>query len=745
MLMRYWFPLAILGLVVLAVPAIVLFGFELFGYGPAANAWLETRTGLSHHTSINTTAAVILFLVPLGLLLLYFLKLKRKPQSVPSTFLWKKSIEDLHVNRLLQWLRKNILLLLQLLVLLAGIYAILAPRINGSQTAGRHYILMIDNSASMAATDVKPTRLAWAKAEALKEIDAATDSDTGMVIVFNATAEIRQSYTTNRALLRKAVEDIEPTNNPTAVDEALSLAASLANPLASTEDAAVRPENPEPGKERQYAAPEGIAAQIHLYSDGRFADVANFALSNLGLEFHAPTAGPAGHADNVGIVRFDAVRDEADPTRLQAFVRVLNFRNEPVKVGVDLDVLTGGKTVRDVRHRDLPLAKRDYRPPVEDDPGKDEPGEGVAKFDLTGIDENADVTLRVKLTGLKDAFATDNEAWVVLGIVRKARVLLVTPGNRLLEDFLNLRSTAALADVVTIAPGDLKKSKEYVEPARDGKYDLVIFDRCGPATEDDMPRSNTMFVGHPPPPYHLGGEKDDKQVETVSFPPIKGWSDADPVMRGLRGWHELEIADALKFNTLPPKTPRLLEGERGHLLMFTLSRQAYRDLIVAFPLETDGGKMNTRWFLKPLFPLFLGNVLYSLGNVKTSTTEESVRPGSPKYLRPFGDVKEITVRNPGEADTKLERGSRAEFSFGGTGDPGVYTATWDKETRRFAVNLFDANESHIEPRPSVKIGDVEVQAGPPRKEPRELWRWAVLAGLIFLLLAWWIYNRRVHV
>src|SRR5205085_10185440 len=182
------------------------------------------------HTALPTGAAVVLFLAPLVLLLLYFLKLKRKPQAVPSTFLWKKSIEDLHVNRLLQWLRKNILLLLQLLVLLAAIYAVLAPRIHGSQTSGRHYILMIDNSASMSATDVQPSRLEWAKAEALKEIEAATDADFGMAIVFNRTAEIRQSYTSNRAVLRRAVESIRPTASQTRFDEALNLAASLANP-----------------------------------------------------------------------------------------------------------------------------------------------------------------------------------------------------------------------------------------------------------------------------------------------------------------------------------------------------------------------------------------------------------------------------------------------------------------------------------------------------------------------------------
>src|SRR5262245_14544563 len=575
---RFWFPIAIAVLFLLSLPALVAFTADLVGYGGQMNGWLEGKVGLTHHTALPTGAAVILFLAPLVLLLLYFLKLKRKPQAVPSTFLWKKSIEDLHVNRLLQWLRKNILLLLQLLVLLAAIYAVLAPRIHGTEASGRHYILMIDNSASMSATDVKPSRLEWAKAEALREIDAATDADFGMVIVFNSTAEIRQSYIGNRAVLRKAVEDIQPTNNPTHVDDALALAASLANPLFSTEDAAVRPENVEPGKERTYAAAEGFQADIHLYSDGRFADVPNFALANLQMTFHSPSSAEsaepqvAGHADNVGIVRFDAVRDETDPTKLQAFVRVMNFRNTPVKAGVDLDVYSSGKAVQDVRHRDMPLAARLYQPPVPDDPspsntGKDVPGESVAKFDLTGIDENADITLHVKLTGVKDALPLDDEAWLVLGIVRKARILIVTAGNPLLEYFFDSRSTRQVADVVTITPDQLKDSKSYLEPARDGKYDLVIFDRCTPGRDEDMPRSNTCFIGAPPPPWHQGGADDGFRVETIQFPAIRGWSDVDPVMRGLRGWHEVEIAEAYRYPSLPPKTPRLVEGEQDLLLI----------------------------------------------------------------------------------------------------------------------------------------------------------------------------------
>jgi Ca-activated chloride channel family protein len=52
-------------------------------------------------------AAVIT--VPL-LLLLYFLKLKRREHIVSSTLLWKRAVHDLQVNAPFQRLRRNILL-----------------------------------------------------------------------------------------------------------------------------------------------------------------------------------------------------------------------------------------------------------------------------------------------------------------------------------------------------------------------------------------------------------------------------------------------------------------------------------------------------------------------------------------------------------------------------------------------------------------------------------------------------------
>ncbi len=340
-----WFPFALILCFLLMIPGAVLFLLNVLGRETEVNQWLEDKLRLSYHIPIPWRGALALLLVPPLLILLYFLKLKRKPLEVPSTFLWKKSIEDLHVNALFQWLRNNVLLLLQLIVLMSLIYAILAPRLHGAGGAGKHYILMIDNSASMSATDIEGGRLAFAKAEAIKEIDSATDDDVGMLIVFNSRAEIRQSYTSNRNVLRQRVNEIEPTQRPTHIEEAFSLADSLANQRVSSENEAVKPPDAEVGQIRNYAAPEGIRAEVHLFSDGRFPDAPDFVLGNLDLHYHV-VGQTDRKTDNVGIVSFDAIRDENDPSLVQVFARLLNFGGEAVSLKFEMEVLTDGQLIK---------------------------------------------------------------------------------------------------------------------------------------------------------------------------------------------------------------------------------------------------------------------------------------------------------------------------------------------------------------------------------------------------------------
>jgi hypothetical protein len=714
----------------------------------------------------------VLFFVPPAIVLLYFLRLKRRPMTVASTYLWKKSIEDLHVNRLMQWMRRNILLLLQLLCILLVIYAVLGVRTQGALTGGRHYIILLDNSASMNATDVAPTRLAWAKAEARKLVDAAHDGDPGMVIVFNSTAEIRQSYTTNKDELRAAIDAITPTDHLTRIDEALALAASRANPFRSTENKAVEPTDPEPGKERTYFSPDGFEADIYLLSDGRFPSVQDFALRNLSVRYPAmPDKLGGGRSDNVGIVGFDVAREAEREGRFIATARLANYRPDASEVKVWLDMKDGaGKLLKVYPPIGRPgqaspeVVVLPPMPAVKPEvatmqaPGLPSNMLNVA-FALEGIVDNSDLQLEVRLDHAGDALKADDSAVLVFGVARKASVLVVSKGNRILRFYFDTKEAKSFATFTYAQPDEWP---QYMAAARDGRYDLVIFDRTGPKTEDEMPTANTFFIGYPPPQYApLGqpGTEERPAVTEVKGPRVQAADRRNPLMRDLGGVEEIGIDSSFRFPKLPPRTPKLLEGrdqaDQGNLeLAVAIARQSFTDVVLTFPIVTENADgpdrvYHTSWPLQPNFPLFLRNVITQLGNVRFAGIDDTLRPGDVVPLRP-GSAKEVRVLKPDALTSKaFDRGSRPEVAFGETDSLGVYSAEWDsadgKQQRRFAVNLLDADESNLAPVAQFQVGDTTVTAGDTRRVPFELWKVILAVGLGVILLEWWIYNRRVQI
>jgi hypothetical protein len=69
----------------------------------------------------------------------------------------------------------------------------------------------------------------------------------------------------------------------------------------------------------------------------------------------------------------------------------------------------------------------------------------------------------------------------------------------------------------------------------------------------------------------------------------------------------------------------------------------------------------------------------------------------------------------------------------------------NQPVRRFAVNLFDSDETQIGARDDVQIGYVEVEGEATWEGARrELWKVLLLVALGVLCLEWYIYNRRVY-
>ena len=168
-------------------------------------------------TFLAPIAGLIAAAIALPLLVaMYFLKLRRKRLDVSSTLLWKRAIQDLQVNAPFQKLKKSLLLLLQLLLLAALLLAFAGPMIRTSAPPGRRTIIVIDHSASMNATDERPTRLDRAREVALRLVESAgagSEDDAGsmMIVSFAHQARVVQPFTTDQALLRSAIRGIPAT------------------------------------------------------------------------------------------------------------------------------------------------------------------------------------------------------------------------------------------------------------------------------------------------------------------------------------------------------------------------------------------------------------------------------------------------------------------------------------------------------------------------------------------------------
>ena len=94
---------------------------------------------------------------------MYLLKLRRDEAVVPSTLLWTRLVADVEANAPWQKLRRSLLLLLQLLLVVILVLLAARPFLERPAGLARDIVLVMDTSASMAATDVAPDRLTAAK------------------------------------------------------------------------------------------------------------------------------------------------------------------------------------------------------------------------------------------------------------------------------------------------------------------------------------------------------------------------------------------------------------------------------------------------------------------------------------------------------------------------------------------------------------------------------------------------------
>lgn len=334
--------------------------------------------------------ALIAFALSVPLVLLYFLKVRRRDQTVPSLLLWQPVLRDREASAFFQRLQRDPLLILQLLALAALTLALARPAVTVMGQGARKVAVILDASASMKARDGAGSRFAQARAEAAALVSRLGEGAEVMVIEAAAQPRVLAPLSRDRERALAAIRAAQPHDLPNRLDEAIRTARALVG--------------------------NDPRAEIHVFTDGAFAAPPP-AASDPRVRWVRVGAG-AGR--NVAITNLAVRKTYYGSFDHQAFLSLVNYAPEPQTFSFTLQV--DGTTLAERTVTLEPRVRRAVVLPFSHSGG------GVVRATLD----------------VRDDLPSDNTAWAILPPPRKIAVLLVSPSNLFLEKALRADPLVAL-------------------------------------------------------------------------------------------------------------------------------------------------------------------------------------------------------------------------------------------------------------------------------------------------------------
>ena len=679
----------------------------------------------------GTAAVAAAFALP-ALIALYLLKLRRRPVRVSSTVLWEDAARDLEVNTPLKWITPTVLFFLHALIVMLFVAALGRPALNaGGLGAASRVVLVIDRSASMQARDGGEggpgdpiiTRLDRAKEQAATIIADLGRGVGGVAVgcvTFAAEPSVLIGMTPDLRLVRDEIARVRGTDQPGDLAAAMKVVASLVSPEGAEETAAA-------------------GTVVIILSDGAFPT--DRPLSAGGAEIRFVRCGPSAiqaaiKQPNVGVAALAARRDDATPSTLRVFSRVVNAAPTPVAATATLAF--SGEVV-DRRAVTIPAS----------DPANTggvgvvfeivRPQAGIVTITLSGVDG--------------DLLTSDDSASVVVAAALRPTVLFVTPGasgaggggggggglsaQGLLQDVLN---ELPLEKLETVTPATLEA---MLADGRATGFDLIILDRTDMTV---LPAVPTLAIASslPSAGLTLGPAAADPQAAGYAL----AWKRTHPVLRDV-SLDTVYVGRTRSFLQVPQdaasaiKLDELARGRTGAFLRVS-EDSGIRRLAVSFEVA------QTNWALEPGFAIFLSSVVEFLTGRNAEAAATSFTTGSRLELVSLLGQPGETSGTP--AVTRLEGPESIPVSFP-PGSPrvivgpleraGVYTT--GAVPGVVAVNVADERESALTTRDSIEVAGRAAAASTGEAGPREVWPWCVLIAGVLLVAEWLLYGLRSRV
>jgi hypothetical protein len=434
---------------------------------------------------------------------------------------WRRAAERSPTCWHARWPRRWVSLAAQLLIVTILTLALAQPFLSSDQRPPQRFALVIDESASMWATDEPPTRFCAAIRAAGRLIDSLQPGDSLAILAAAERPRIVQPLTEDRSALRQALEGLRGAARPAAgVSDpraAVALARSMLADSMGTHKGA-------------------DGGHVVLLSDGCFEGADRLAATP---DVELVRAGKS--ASNLAITACGARRDADDPARCLLMVEVTSFSANAAQTDLVMDL--GGQTIELDKPRLAPQGV--WRKSIP-----------ICAADIGSRDGAAIIRLTAT-----DALSADNRASIVLPLCDIRTVVLVTAGNPVLraaletQPSMKLRVVGRLPDEsISDLPADTILVFDGVTPARLPAYPSLVI---GPVNSCDL--------------WSIAGKLEDS---------LAAWQDrGSPLLRAVRlDQARLEGVRRLTFSA-PAHV--LAATQKGDPLYAALERPEGRVLVLA--------------------------------------------------------------------------------------------------------------------------------------------------------------------
>lgn len=614
---------------------------------------------------------------------MYLLKLRRSEQPVASLFLWQRMLRDLEANAPWQRLRANLLLFLQLAFLIALIFSLAQPFIYVEGSTAQSAILIVDVSASMAASDVAPNRLEAARLQARRLIDGLPDGAEVTIIAAGETAQVLANSSTDQRALYQALDELQISSASSNLVPALELASAIAARKPATDVLIL--------SDGRAILPERLAlnAQVLYYPIGQHGE--NQAISLLNLEL-APSA-----------------------DSLTALVQVSNYGSQPATRR--LSIFADGQLVNAFQLTIQPGAQQ------------------------AALAENLPLATGVVQAVLEgsDALTLDDRQWAVYQPPQPRPVTLVSRGNRFLETAVSLLPGVELT---TLAPAEWEDAQAAAAAAETGADPaaplLTIFDAYVPLTAT-LPAGNLWFIA---PPATTGWFTVTGQTE---LPLIVQPDTPHALLQDVPDLEQVNVLRLNKValpGWLRPLVNAIPTGDEAAALLPVLAigeGDGRRIALLAFELQNSDLPLTTA------FPALTSNLLGWLAPDVPAAIPDAAQLGETLSLNLPPEAESVQLVQPdGSRMAAAVDAGRAVLT--GLNQTGIYQVNVqpDGASGSLAVNLTSPQESNLAPLGSLPFQtNLSDNNGTSATQQAQLvwWQPLALAGLALLVIEWLVYQR----